>query len=572
MPYSASVTAGGGTGTGYTYTITSGSLPSGLSLTSTGAITGIPTQSGTFSITVTVTDSAGNRGSTSCTLTVVQPYTPPVVSTNCAGVSATLGAAITPVTLAGSGGVGGPYTFSATGLPAGLTLSGSGVLSGAPTVSGTFSYTVTVKDSAGNTGTSNCSVTVSVNLPTCSTALVPITYNVNNENSKSAGEIVWFNSHLTRLSGTIPTSNFTIYVQNGQITFGTLTLQVPNAVLNFSASATVSSTTFDNSTNTWYSTFPLSAAGSADEIFMAGLAYLLPSDFAQNVGKVTWNATVYTTAPSFQVTWQYGVTNWLTANKGTTFPALANSSPSNFLPDYNGMMINPAHNAPVPTGYSGDHAGAPEFSGRGNVLTGGGSGGGGSNWTGSWSSTPAASSFYCSNQPVSAAAAATIGFWHNQNGQALLDSLNGGPSATQLGNWLASTFPNLYGTGAGSAQNLGGMANSQVVSSYLSLFQSDKTGAQIMSAAFACYVTSTTLGGYTAVGYGFHSTGQGTGSAGYNVGTNGSAIGLTNNQSYSVLALLQQVNLSRQNGTYSSAANAFNTIFSGINTTGDITS
>jgi hypothetical protein len=60
----------------------------------------------------------------------------------------------------GSGGVGGPYTFSATGLPAGLTMSSTGTISGTPTVSGTFSYTVTVKDAAGNTGTVNCSVTV----------------------------------------------------------------------------------------------------------------------------------------------------------------------------------------------------------------------------------------------------------------------------------------------------------------------------------------------------------------------------------------------------------------------------
>jgi hypothetical protein len=62
--------------------------------------------------------------------------------------------------MAGSGGVGGPYTFSATGLPAGLTMSSAGTISGTPTATGTFSYTVTVKDSAGNTGTVTCSVTV----------------------------------------------------------------------------------------------------------------------------------------------------------------------------------------------------------------------------------------------------------------------------------------------------------------------------------------------------------------------------------------------------------------------------
>jgi hypothetical protein len=74
--------------------------------------------------------------------------------------SATQGVAITPVTPAASGGLGAPYTFSATGLPAGLTMSSGGAISGAPTASGTFNYTLTVKDSAGNQGTANCSVTV----------------------------------------------------------------------------------------------------------------------------------------------------------------------------------------------------------------------------------------------------------------------------------------------------------------------------------------------------------------------------------------------------------------------------
>ena len=41
-----------------------------------------------------------------------------------------------------------------------------------------------------------------------------------------------------------------------------------------------------------------------------------------------------------------------------------------------------------------------------------------------------------------------------------------------------------------------------------------------------------------------------------------------NNTSYTVLQLLQQANLDVANGTFN--ANAFNDIFNGINTTGDI--
>jgi hypothetical protein len=71
--------------------------------------------------------------------------------------------AITPVTVTGSGGVA-PYSFSATGLPTGISISSTGTISGTPTESGTFNYAVTVTDSVGKTGTVNCSVTV---VPPC---------------------------------------------------------------------------------------------------------------------------------------------------------------------------------------------------------------------------------------------------------------------------------------------------------------------------------------------------------------------------------------------------------------------
>ena len=51
-------------------------------------------------------------------------------------------------------------TFTATGLPNGLSISSSGKISGTPTVSGTFNYTVTITDKNGNKGTINCTVVV----------------------------------------------------------------------------------------------------------------------------------------------------------------------------------------------------------------------------------------------------------------------------------------------------------------------------------------------------------------------------------------------------------------------------
>src|SRR4029078_13463347 len=109
----------------------------------------------------------GNTGTVNCSVTVNPPPT-----ASCVAIVSVQGGAITPLTMVGSGGLGGPYTFSATGLPAGLTMSAGGTISGTPTVTGTFNYTVTVTDKDGHTGTVNCSVTVN---PPVSATCVSIT-------------------------------------------------------------------------------------------------------------------------------------------------------------------------------------------------------------------------------------------------------------------------------------------------------------------------------------------------------------------------------------------------------------
>jgi len=79
-----------------------------------------------------------------------------VTVTNPGNKSGTVGTAIASFTMTASGGTA-PYTWSATGLPAGLVMSSGGTISGTPTVSGTFNYTVTITDS---TGTHSVSKTV----------------------------------------------------------------------------------------------------------------------------------------------------------------------------------------------------------------------------------------------------------------------------------------------------------------------------------------------------------------------------------------------------------------------------
>jgi hypothetical protein len=73
--------------------------------------------------------------------------------------TATVGTAITPITFTAT--PSGTYTWSATGLPAGLTInSGNGTISGTPSAAGTYTVTVTA---SGSNGTGSTSFTITVN-------------------------------------------------------------------------------------------------------------------------------------------------------------------------------------------------------------------------------------------------------------------------------------------------------------------------------------------------------------------------------------------------------------------------
>lgn len=134
--YSTSLQACGGTGVNHTWTTTS-ALPSGLTLSSSGVISGTPTVAGSFSLLVTAT--AGTQSAQATFTIVVQPTLSITTSTLPAGRRSYAYSA----TLAATGGTG-TYAWSATGLPKGLTISTSGTISGKPTTTCTCAVTVTV--------------------------------------------------------------------------------------------------------------------------------------------------------------------------------------------------------------------------------------------------------------------------------------------------------------------------------------------------------------------------------------------------------------------------------------------
>jgi subtilisin-like proprotein convertase family protein len=146
---SVSHTASGGTAP---YSWSASGLPSGLSInSSTGSISGAPTAAGTYSVTVKATDSSSpaKTGRASYSWTVM----PGLAVSNPGNQTSAVGTAISSVGHTASGGTA-PYSWSASGLPSGLSINSStGSISGAPTAAGTYSVTVTVTDSSSPTRT-----------------------------------------------------------------------------------------------------------------------------------------------------------------------------------------------------------------------------------------------------------------------------------------------------------------------------------------------------------------------------------------------------------------------------------
>ena len=166
------VSASGGQ-TSYSYSMSSNPASSGLSINeNSGQITGTPAQTGSFTLTVTVTDDQGRTGTRSFSMTVnaPTPVSPALtiaeiddIAVKISGVQTN--SPITPIQVSVSGGQT-PYTYAMSSNPAtgaGLSInSSSGQITGTPTQRGSFTLTVTVTDNANTTATESFSMSVSL--------------------------------------------------------------------------------------------------------------------------------------------------------------------------------------------------------------------------------------------------------------------------------------------------------------------------------------------------------------------------------------------------------------------------
>ncbi len=225
---STTLAASGGTGapTNYTWTVANGStLPAGLTLTAAGVLSGTPTgPAATDTFGVTVKDTVANL-STTVTFSLqvkagVSITTPTPLPAGYAGSSYSQ-------TLAATGGSGTGYTFavaSGSTLPAGLTLSAAGVLSGTPTAAATSSFEITATDSVGNKGSATFSLTinagVSVTAPSMGYAY-PGTAYASPAFSATGGSNTGFTWSMAAASGSSIPAGFAINPATGVISAAT---------------------------------------------------------------------------------------------------------------------------------------------------------------------------------------------------------------------------------------------------------------------------------------------------------------------------------------------------------------
>lgn len=125
----------------YTWTIISGSLPDGLELGEcSGNISGTPTTAGSYIFTVRATDFTGAFQTKQFTMTVAQISTASPLTQATVNTAYTQNFAVSPAHDQETE----TWTIIAGTIPVGLTMSTAGILSGTPTVPGTYDFTVNV--------------------------------------------------------------------------------------------------------------------------------------------------------------------------------------------------------------------------------------------------------------------------------------------------------------------------------------------------------------------------------------------------------------------------------------------
>ena len=177
------------------FSISQGSLPAGLNVNqSTGVISGTPIlPGGTSSFTVRVQDAGGQSATQALSITINVPVPPSITTTTLPG--GTVGKLYNQ-SLQATGGTGAlTWSLSSGSLPAALSLSPAGVISGTPTKDGTANFTVRVRDALNQSDTQSLSITISAALAITTSSLpdarVNRAYNKTLDRSGGTAPFTW---------------------------------------------------------------------------------------------------------------------------------------------------------------------------------------------------------------------------------------------------------------------------------------------------------------------------------------------------------------------------------------------
>ena len=197
-PYTAALAATGGAAP-YSW-IPLRSLPAGLSLSSSGVISGTPSLLGSFTFTVQVTDSSAptpSSATATIALMVASPSpSPPPPPPSIATTTLPNGVAGTPYSaaLTATGGTSpDAWTVTSGALPAGLTLTSGGTITGTPSGQGSSAFTVQVVDASPSPLAASAPLSIVV---------FPATSSVSTDWSSNWSGYIELNGPFTSVTGT----------------------------------------------------------------------------------------------------------------------------------------------------------------------------------------------------------------------------------------------------------------------------------------------------------------------------------------------------------------------------------